>query len=371
MVANGTSLFLLVILIICRHMTKRIRRPVDKIFSAIILIGIVGTILEPFTFLIDGRSGSFFRAVSIFSNSLEYFCVATVAVLWVWYVDLSLNRDINRLKTRFMPMIVIWAVLIILLICNVFGGFLFSFDENNVYSREPLGYIFYVFLAISYSTSIFLYYRFRKAHGKAQFFPIWMFLTPLLLSVIIQIPFYGISVTFLGCSVGLVSIYLNILSKQSLVDSLTGLYNRAYIEHEIIIAKSSKKYVYSGIMLDIDKFKDINDKLGHSVGDCALADAAEMLLNAIDRDSVAFRFAGDEFVVMVKTPIEKAGELEAKTLDMEKKIRAESEKFNESGKAQYKITFSMGHAVYDTTLADDTFFHNMDMAMYKDKQRNK
>ena len=371
LVANGTGMFLLIMLIICRHMTKRIRRPVDRIFSAIILIGILGTILEPFTFMIDGRPGGFFRCASIFANSLEFACVATVSVLWVWYVDLNMNHDVKRLTTKFVPMIVIWAILMLLLIGNIFGGFLFSVDDNNVYSRQPLGYIFYVFLVISYSTSVFLYYKFRAIHGKAQFFPIWMFLTPLFLAIIIQIPFYGISVTFLGCAVGLVSIYLNILSKQSLVDSLTGLYNRAYIEHALIVAKRNKRYVYSGIMLDIDQFKQINDEFGHTAGDEALENAAKILINSTDRDSLAFRFAGDEFIVLVREPVGNAEVLESKTIALEKRIRAEMEAFNSSGKTPYKVIFSIGHTMYDPTLEDDDFFRNMDAEMYKDKQHNR
>ena len=61
LVANGTGLCLLIILIICRHMTKLTRRPVDKVFSAIIAVGIAGTVLEPFTFFIDGRGGGVFQ----------------------------------------------------------------------------------------------------------------------------------------------------------------------------------------------------------------------------------------------------------------------------------------------------------------------
>ncbi len=371
LVANGTGLFLLIMLIICRNMTKLTRRPVDKIFSAIILIGIAGTILEPLTFLLNGKEGSFYRAVSMFSNTLEFFCTATVSVLWVWYVDLYLNKDIKRLKTRFVPMIVIWALLTILLIANIFGEFLFSFDEHNVYSREPLGYIFFVFLSISYLASVVLYYRFLSIHGKAQFFPIWMFLTPLIISLSVQILFYGLSVTFLGCAVGLVSIYLNILSKQSLVDSLTGLYNRAYIEHELIIARRSRKYIYSGVMLDIDQFKSINDNFGHSSGDDALENASKIIIGATDRDSLAFRLAGDEFVVLVRAKVGKTEELKSKTLDLEERIRAGMEAFNNMGEKTYKVVFSMGYALYDTNFGDDDFFRKMDAEMYKDKENKR
>ena len=371
LVANGASLLLLIILLICRHMTRRNRRTGDRVLTAIICIGIAGTFLEPFTFLIDGKSGLFIRIVSFFTNSVEYACSATAALLWVWYVDLSLYRDEKRLK-RYLPLSVFWSVLILMLLGNLFGEFLFSIGADNVYARQPLGYIFYVFFITAYVASIIIYYRFRAVHGEAQFFPIWMFIVPLFLAILIQVPFYGISVSYLGCSIGLIGLHMNMQSKMSLVDSLTGLYNRAYIEHAMIVARqNSRRFTYSGIMLDLDRFKQINDTLGHSVGDDALTDAARLLLNATDRDSLAFRFAGDEFIVLVKTAAGRAEELEAKTVAVEQRILAESEKFNRESHAPYRIVFSMGHSLFDAKRTDDEFFREMDEEMYKDKQRHK
>ncbi len=371
LIANGAGLLLLIILLICRSMTGRNRRPSDKIFFAIIMIGVMGTILEPLLFFLDGRGGGLNRCFLFFGNSLEYACTATSAVLWVFYVDLSLNRDIGRLKTKYKPLVAVWALMILLLIPNLFGQFLFSLDKDNFYSREPLGYLFFAFLVCSYVLSLVLYYDYISRHGRAQFFPIWMFLAPLFLSLLIQIPFYGISVNFLGCAIGLISIYLNIQSKMSHVDNLTGLYNRAYFEHALYAARRKKRYAYSGIMLDLNDFKKINDTMGHSTGDLALREAAKMLLASVDRDSMAFRFAGDEFIVMVRTAADNAAELEQRTLAVEKRIAAETEKFNGSGREAYRIIFSMGHAAFDTEKTDDEFLRAMDAEMYKDKQHYK
>jgi diguanylate cyclase (GGDEF)-like protein len=261
--------------------------------------------------------------------------------------------------------------MIALLLGNLFGSFLFALDEHNVYSRQPLGYIFYVHLIGAYIASIILYYRFRRTHGKAQFFPIWMFITPLFLSILIQVPFYGISVSYLGCTIGLIGLYMNIQSKMSLVDVLTGLYNRAYIEHAMARARRNRRFVYSGIMLDLDDFKQVNDSFGHSVGDSALIDAARLLMKSADRDSEVFRYAGDEFIVLVKVPEDNAEKLQAKTLETEKRIRENAAAFSSSNKASYKLVFSMGHAMLGPAITDDQFFRIMDEEMYRDKQKHK
>lgn len=368
---NFTAVTLLIILLISRHMTKRNRRAADKLFTAIIIIGIAGPVLETFSFIIDGKGGAFLRVINIIDNSLLYACTATVAVAWVWYVYLNLYRDTKKIKKKFMPMVVIWGALLVTLFINPFTGFLFKVDENNVYTRQPVGYIFYAFLISSYIISLIMYYKFRHKHGETQFFPIWMFLTPLFIACIVQMIFYGLSAAWVGCAVGLIGIYMNIQSKLSLVDSLTGLYNRAYIEHKLIVARGNQKYAYGGIMLDMDEFKQINDTYGHSAGDNALIDVAKILNAASNRSTLAFRFAGDEFIVLVRSDTGNADELEEKTKKIKERIIKEAEKFNENSKSPYKIAFSMGHALYDTSVTDDVFFHNMDMEMYKDKERHR
>ena len=146
LVANGTSILLLVILLICRYMSGRNRRIADKVFSAIIFCAILGTFLETVTFLMDGKGGAFLRAVNFAGNTLLYACSVTAAMFWVWYVDLTLYRDVSRLKRAHLPIFISWVLMILLLISNLFGSFLFSIDADNVYSRRPIGYIFYVHL---------------------------------------------------------------------------------------------------------------------------------------------------------------------------------------------------------------------------------
>ena len=369
-VANGASLLLLIVLLICRRIAGRTRNGGERVFSWLICLVILGACLELLTFLIDGKPGGSMRVLVFLSNSLEYAVNAAASMVWVWYVDLTLYRDEKRLNKVHLPFAIGWLVLVGLLIANVFGQFLFSVDAANVYARELLGYLFYVYFFGCYIASIGVYYRFRAQRINVRFFPIWMFLGPLFVAIVLQILFYGISVTFLGTSIGLVGLALNMQSKISLVDSLTGLYNRRYIEYEMLAAKKSKRYIYSGIMFDIDRFKQINDTLGHSVGDIALREAASVLVRSTDRDSTAFRYAGDEFIILVKEAIGEEKKLEEKTIALKDRIREEAEKLNRRD-TDYKIVFSMGHAIYDPELPDDEFFRRMDEEMYKEKQMHK
>lgn len=87
-------------------------------------------------------------------------------------------------------------------------------------------------------------------------------------------------------------------------DQLTGLANRLLfthrLDHAIAKAKRSPGYQYAVLFLDFDRFKVINDSLGHSMGDRLLAGMAKRIrANVRDVDTVA-RFGGDEFVILLE-----------------------------------------------------------------------
>ena len=175
--------------------------------------------------------------------------------------------------------------------------------------------------------------------------------------------YYGVSLAWLGTAIGIVALYMSLLNQRSYIDSLTGLYNRMYLEHALFAAKRGSATVY-GIMLDLNFFKKINDTYGHSVGDNALCEAANILRLTADNRSTVFRYAGDEFIILMKT------NLESEVLFLENMLRVEANRFNVSGKTPYQLSFSMGHDRFErSTDSEDSFLKKIDEAMYIDKAR--
>ena len=90
----------------------------------------------------------------------------------------------------------------------------------------------------------------------------------------------------------------------ALTDSLTGLYNRRHLlEHlEKIAANASRAGLeYAVLMIDLDRFKEINDGLGHHAGDEVLGAMAECLRGSVRAGDVYGRWGGDEFIVVLPT----------------------------------------------------------------------
>ncbi len=86
-------------------------------------------------------------------------------------------------------------------------------------------------------------------------------------------------------------------------DYLTGLFNRKYLfseGEEIYKRAKEKKELLSLILLDIDKFKIINDSYGHDVGDEAIKAIAKVLLKYINKDSLIARLGANEFAILLK-----------------------------------------------------------------------
>lgn len=90
--------------------------------------------------------------------------------------------------------------------------------------------------------------------------------------------------------------------EQSLTDVLTGLPNRRYMERHFgqeLSRAHRHRRALSVLLLDMDKFKEINDVFGHQAGDRALREVAQVLRAALREYDVCARYAGDEFVVIL------------------------------------------------------------------------
>jgi diguanylate cyclase (GGDEF)-like protein/PAS domain S-box-containing protein len=91
------------------------------------------------------------------------------------------------------------------------------------------------------------------------------------------------------------------LRKESLVDPLTGLGNRRFADMSLdaaLLDQAESGSAFGVLMLDIDRFKRVNDEFGHPIGDRALRMVAWTMANAIRRRDSAARWGGEEFLVI-------------------------------------------------------------------------
>jgi len=155
---------------------------------------------------------------------------------------------------------------------------------------------------------------------------------------------------------------------QALNDSLTGLPNRTLLLNRLdhALARANRRgSAVSLLFVDLDRFKLVNDSLGHAAGDELLIEVAERLQRCLRRADTAARLGGDEFALL----LEEAGDLNAAGHAAQRVIDALSAPFNLSGREVF-TSASIGIAV-GAGDDPDTMLRHADMAMYRAKSRGK
>jgi len=94
-------------------------------------------------------------------------------------------------------------------------------------------------------------------------------------------------------------IYQDKISTLAMKDNLTSLYNRNYMIKHIEILQKKEVPIILAIM-DIDKFKNVNDTYGHDFGDLVLKESSNFIKNRLEDDDEIYRWGGEEFLILIK-----------------------------------------------------------------------
>lgn len=159
--------------------------------------------------------------------------------------------------------------------------------------------------------------------------------------------------------------HTNLWRALALVDPLTGLYNRRFAERHLKAEMSRarrKRFPLTLVLLDLDNFKQINDRYGHSTGDLILLSFARRLSKAIRETDVAARLGGDEFIVVLT-------EFESSRMPTILE-RLESIEVEADGQT-ITVEFSVGWAEMEAGQKVEELLNAADRALYVNKQSKK
>ncbi|WP_181005369.1 diguanylate cyclase [Clostridium sp. 3-3] len=166
-------------------------------------------------------------------------------------------------------------------------------------------------------------------------------------------------------SVGIIVIFM--LKKNNRIDGLTHMYNRKYFDKEFdgVLKKQYKNFIHDKpsylCMYDIDNFKNINDTYGHDFGDEVIKAIAAVSKKEIKHKGKAFRYGGEEFILIIKNINEE------EVLQIAENIRQAVE--NLSFRNQYKVTISIGLTVVEEN--KEVTFKKVDEKLYISKKTGK
>lgn len=161
------------------------------------------------------------------------------------------------------------------------------------------------------------------------------------------------------------------LAGQALCDSLTGLYDRRYLNYRLAeeVARVSR---YGGVLtlavVDLDDFKAINDRHGHLVGDAALRLVAGVVRRHLDSEDLFGRFGGDEFLIACS---DQAPDEVVALLDRIRRAVETEATRHEPPLPDLSLSMGVAHAADENDYVATALFARADAALYAAKRQGR
>ncbi|GAC1321243.1 MAG: hypothetical protein NVSMB25_14700 [Thermoleophilaceae bacterium] len=160
------------------------------------------------------------------------------------------------------------------------------------------------------------------------------------------------------------------LADDALCDQVTGLYSRRLfsIRLESALSKQRRTRAHVGVLYgDLDAFKEINDRFGHTTGDAALQEVARRLRGAVRPEDAAARYGGDEFVVLLEDV--EPGEVSALASSLEHAVGGEA--LLRGARIDLRVSFGGVVIGPEARTSAAEIMHAADLAMYRAKSAGK
>lgn len=356
--ANIISILLIGTLYLANRQKAEYNRDMRLLQQMMVTIGIAN-ISDSCVYYLAGSSNIVIKVLVFLSGSGLFLGNVMIGYLWAKFIMVHMNIPFSDIRRNIYR--TIGLISIVLLVINIFYPLVFSVSDGR-YQRGFAYIIFLIFAAFYILDSLYLYVKRVKKNGSLKLFPVHIFLIPVILGVVIQAFFVEIAITWTSIAISVAGIMTALKNEIIFTDCLTGLYNRVYLEFLHKRACNKKDCWVSGIMIDLNGFKQINDNYGHAEGDLALCIVADLLRKSFSEYGVVTRYAGDEFVIMLNTTDD---QLIQKIIESAKKNFVTE---NEKNDKPYQLSASMGYAI--TNLSNETiddFMNRIDEQMYQDK----
>ena len=358
--ANGVALVLLLYLLLGLRKLYNRDRAGQRVFVAMIALNMFLCALEPVTIMINGMLFPGALRINTVINVLLYLGNTLFSALWTAYADRRSHRQLPRWEyLKYIPA----GLTMLAALANLFTPVFFYLTPQNVYVRT--GWYLATF-TVSYFYLIWgtvTAYHSARRRERYLILPALQFMAPVFTASLLQYCLPGTSLLWVGTAIGLTEAYIAMLDEGSAIDALSGAYSRHRLNEDL-----SQLQAYfrgrrlAGIMLDIDNFKNINDRYGHITGDKVIRRVGRLLRSTVGSRGAVYRFGGDEFTILlnVNQPEEAQAMLE--------RIHQAAAKAKDAEQTAYRLSFSGGWAIYDPGERASEFVNRMDKALYDDKK---
>ena len=355
------GMILVVVMIVGNIWRLRLKTKESKVLIAMLGTCFSCCLSDVIAFAVDGNDGPNARELVYFANTWLF--ASNFLCAYSWFIFLKEHFNIELTSSQKWGMRIMKVVLLGMLLVNLVQPFIFNVSEHNTYSRM-FGY--WIYLAFNYAiivNSLILYYRNYRRDGSIRFFPIWMYIIPIVVATVVQSLYYGISLMSASFAVAIAGAFSSLQNEQVFRDQLTGLFNRSFLDY-VLFLYSQKGKKASGIMISLRDFEKINEKWGHGVGDQALCKAAEILRDSVGSWGSILRYSGDEFIIMFDS------QFDEHISNCLEKLNMNFDKFNRNRTQPYKLAPAIGYKKYNEETENvDSFLNGLKASVREAKQK--
>lgn len=310
-----------------------------------------------------------FRQINYWSNVIYHIVQVVPPLIFILYIDYIVFRSVRHVRRVALYWLPFALVFISLSFINIASGAFFIVDDEGFYQRQFLLPLMFFLQYVPVLYALWFLFDVRRRIDRRHIAILFFFPVPALVSSVLQFVVPGLTLIWPAVALGLVALYMSLQNRQLTEDYLTGAYNRRaldeYLQSKVRHCEPGK--TFSAFMIDLDKFKKINDRLGHKTGDEALVESVQILRRAVRSSDFIARYAGDEFVVVFDSTDER--DLQNVAL----RIQQEADRSNSSGARYYNLGFSIGMGIFDPLVDQniENFMKRIDQYMYEIKRKKK
>ncbi len=365
---NLFSLFLIGVVINQIHFSVN-KQASRRIFMILVIMIAFALVIDSLCVISDGHHFLGARILNNVSNAFYFSLCSLVGFCWTKYV---ITRVI-LLHSRKLDLLLSLPALAVTVISflSIKYGFIFYIDGDNYYQRGRF-FIVHLIVSFGYLIAALIYVLVLRIMGRykcskhAINFIMLFYILPTIGSVFSTV--YSTSPgLWPATALSMVMVYIDMQDYAITTDGLTGLSNRKILAN---VYRNYSKDISQGkvlviFMVDLNKFKQINDTLGHLIGDEALVNAAGILKQFVSgTDLILVRYGGDEFLIIGLLNNEKQADVyKDKLLNCFDNWNREN-----SGKP-YRLMTSVGYQIYREGDNLEDLIERADKSLYKDKKK--
>ena len=363
------DLLCLVMLYAIAHQSlANVNQQMNRVLFRTLVYGVMAQLaLDVLWLLVEGHRFPGAITANRVINALYLAGGVILCCIWYLYVLETLGYTITR---RLQTVVMLPGLFFLVLnVVSIWAGWVFTVSPENVYAHGPLFWLqtigAYGMLAIPLVHLVVRLIRQVTPPPRNVVLNLLSFYFIPIIGAIVSLFYTGMPGSWTCAAISLVLLYINDQDREIIRDGLTGLNNRKTLDGVF------PEYVKTGeplylFMMDLDRFKQINDTYGHPVGDQALVAAASLLsASMVGRKGILVRYGGDEFLIMGFF------EDDAGADGFKQAILQRFDDYRREHKPPYWFAMSIGYSRHRPGQTLEALIDQADHALYQEKQRTK